>query len=204
MSTPSNECPVCLHAFDTTRRTKVDPFDCTHVICSLCDAEMFARHQDTCPLCRNTRTTRSIHSNGWRAPAPSDDPDFQLGLLAHVAPFRATVVRFPSLRDNIDWFRVRRLRPSDSPSAGAAVNPTRIFFANSGSGRPRAGDMVERASFRIDDAQPIPMWFEDLEFAHAALNAIPEVSTSSLVQMANQRRMSQRGRGPGNETGWSA
>lgn len=197
MSTPSNECPVCFHALDTIRHTKVDPFDCTHVICSLCDGEMFARHQDSCPLCRSVRTARSMRSNGWRPPTPSADPDFQLGLFAHVAPFRATVVRFPSLRDNINLFRVRRIGPSDSPSAGTAANPTRIFFANSSSSRRHAGGMVNRASFRLDDAQPIPVWFEDLEFAHAALNAIPEVSTHSLVQMANERRAARRGRGRG-------
>lgn len=54
------QCPVCL---DDTVFNPLFPFDCGHEICRRCDAELFSRADDRCPMCRQPRTQDSVDSN---------------------------------------------------------------------------------------------------------------------------------------------
>lgn len=54
------ECPVCLHEFDASAlRAKLCAFECggglRHAVCRSCDARMWRRHDDRCPICRGPR-----------------------------------------------------------------------------------------------------------------------------------------------------
>lgn len=67
----SATCPICYEAFDARERTVTHAFRCggqPHGICRVCDASMFQRHDDACPICRAERTVESMRANGPRAP----------------------------------------------------------------------------------------------------------------------------------------
>ena len=65
----AEECPVCLHEFDASAsRAKLCAFECNgglrHAVCRSCDARMWQRHDDRCPICRGQRdlfTSARIH-----------------------------------------------------------------------------------------------------------------------------------------------
>ena len=67
------DCPICFQPFGVRRRTKVYAFGCNggglgHATCSECNARLFMRQMDCCPLCRAPRvdykSTGSAGSTG--------------------------------------------------------------------------------------------------------------------------------------------
>ena len=50
------ECPICF----STEVDAVFSFRCGHFICGKCDAELYSRADDRCPLCRAPRLSESI------------------------------------------------------------------------------------------------------------------------------------------------
>lgn len=72
-----NECPVCREAF-SVERTKTFPFACSgsirHHICSVCNRRMFERHDDSCPMCRASRSDAG--RMGRRGPPPFSESNW--------------------------------------------------------------------------------------------------------------------------------
>lgn len=64
------ECPICFNEFGRGARTVVCPFECNdHAICRACDATMYRRHDDRCPVCRAPRLVSAARArHGARAP----------------------------------------------------------------------------------------------------------------------------------------
>lgn len=66
-SDAGDTCPVCLEEFDTSR-TKTEPFQCAHGVCSTCHARLLGEDDNRCPVCRAPR-------NGFTAEQAEPHPD---------------------------------------------------------------------------------------------------------------------------------
>lgn len=53
------ECPICFESTVSNTRSPVRSFNCSHVICDKCDAQLYVRADDKCPCCRAERTEGS-------------------------------------------------------------------------------------------------------------------------------------------------
>jgi hypothetical protein len=167
----SGECAVCLEELRTEGdRAATKSFNCTHLICTNCDQELYKRADDRCPMCRASRTRASVSAHAGdndrlRREAMARRHEEQGGVTATIFfPVsdveHITIEAFRDFTGSLTESRQPELSgPANDPDVRGVVSgllhvesvPINQFFALTGSLRAR--NMLRMALSRARDAR---------------------------------------------------